>query len=91
MFARLSVGKIRAVLVDIPRAGIKILAPVKYLLRASCSPNVSLQSIWAWFSLGLGMVWTWFWLSLGLVWAWFLPGVSLVWAWSGLGLSLVWA
>ena len=45
--SRLSVGKIRAVLVGFPSAGIKIPIRFMYLSRASCSPNASQQSIWA--------------------------------------------
>ena len=45
--ARLSLGKIRAVLVGIPWARVTIQTRFMSLLRASCSPNASQQSIWA--------------------------------------------
>ena len=40
-------GKIRDGIVGFPSAGIKIPTRFMSLLRASCSPNASQQSIWA--------------------------------------------
>ena len=45
--------------------------------------NVSLESVWGWFGVGLGLVWV----GLGLVWGWFGVGSVSVRGRFGVGLG----